>query len=63
MQIGSGDLQPHIQWVPGEFLTQIKRPGREADHSCFSNAEVTNEWNYKDTFLYSVIACAVKALF
>jgi len=63
IQIGSGDPQPHIQWVPGVFLTQIRRPGREADHSCLSNAELTNEWNYKDTSLYLIIACTGKALF
>jgi hypothetical protein len=35
---GSG--QPPIQWVAG-----VKRPGREADHSPPSSAEVMNAWN------------------
>jgi hypothetical protein len=33
--------QPPIQRVPG-----VKRPGREADHSRPSSAEVKNEWSY-----------------
>jgi hypothetical protein len=32
-----GPTQPPIQWVPG-----VKRPGREADHSPPSSAEVKN---------------------
>jgi hypothetical protein len=35
--------QPPIQWVPGVFSLGIKRPGREADHSPPSSAEV-KEW-------------------
>jgi hypothetical protein len=35
--------QPPIQWVPGAFSLGIKRPGREADHSPPSSAEV-KEW-------------------
>jgi hypothetical protein len=32
----------HIQWVLGEISSGIKQPGREADHSPSSIAEVKN---------------------
>jgi hypothetical protein len=32
--------QPPIQWVPGALSLGVKRPGREADHSLPSSAEV-----------------------
>jgi hypothetical protein len=32
--------QPPIQWVPGALSLGVKRPGREADHSPPSRAEV-----------------------
>jgi hypothetical protein len=35
-----GSNQPPIQWVPGALSLGIKRPGREADHSPPSSAEV-----------------------
>jgi hypothetical protein len=35
--------QPPIQWVPAVLSMEIKRPGREADHSPPSSAEV-KEW-------------------
>jgi hypothetical protein len=35
--------QPPIQWVPGALSLGVKRPGREADHSPPSSAEV-KEW-------------------
>jgi hypothetical protein len=38
--------QPLIQWVPGAPSPEVKRPGREADHSPPYNAEVKNGWNY-----------------
>jgi hypothetical protein len=34
--------QPPIQWVPGALSPRVKRPGREADHSPPSSAEVKN---------------------
>jgi hypothetical protein len=37
-----GPTQPPIQWVPGALSTGVKRPGREADHSSPSSAEVKN---------------------
>jgi hypothetical protein len=35
-----GPTQPPIQWVLGVLSLGVKRPGREADHSPPSNAEV-----------------------
>jgi hypothetical protein len=33
-------IQPPIQWVPGALSLGVKLPGREADHSPPSSAEV-----------------------
>jgi hypothetical protein len=39
-----GPTQPPVQWVPGVLSPGIRaRPGREADHSPSSSAEVVNE--------------------
>jgi hypothetical protein len=35
-----GPSQPPMQWVPGALFLGLKRPGREADHSPPSSAEV-----------------------
>jgi hypothetical protein len=35
-----GPTQPPIQWVPWVLFLGVKRPGREADHSPPSSAEV-----------------------
>jgi hypothetical protein len=35
-----GPTQPPIQWVPGSLSLEVKRPGREADHSPLSSAKV-----------------------
>jgi hypothetical protein len=35
-----GPTQPPIQWVPGALSLEVKQPGREADHSPPSSAEV-----------------------
>jgi len=40
-----GPTQPPIQWVPGAFSLGVKRPGREADHSHPSSAEIKNAWS------------------
>jgi hypothetical protein len=45
-----GPTQPPIQWVPGALRSGVKRPGREADHSPQSSAEV-KEW--VDLYLHS----------
>jgi len=41
-----GPTQFPIQWVQGVLSPRVKRPGREADHSPPSSAEVSNEWSY-----------------
>jgi hypothetical protein len=39
-----GPTQPPVQWVPGVISPGVKaRPGRDADHSPPSSAEVENE--------------------
>jgi hypothetical protein len=46
------DLEPThlpIQWVPGALSLGVKRPGREADQSPTSSAEVKNAWSYTST--------------
>jgi hypothetical protein len=35
-----GPTQLHVQWVPGALSLGVKLPGRDADHSAPSNAEV-----------------------
>jgi hypothetical protein len=35
-----GPTQPPVQWVPGALSLGVKQPGREADHSPPSSAEV-----------------------
>jgi hypothetical protein len=35
-----GLTRPPIQWVPGVLSLRVKQPGREANHSPPSNAEV-----------------------
>jgi hypothetical protein len=37
-----GSTHPPGQWVPGVLSPRVLRPGREADHSRLSNAEVKN---------------------
>jgi hypothetical protein len=44
-----GPTQPPIQWVTGAPSLGIKLPGREADHSPPSSAEVKNAWSYTFT--------------
>jgi hypothetical protein len=56
-----GFTQPPIQWVPGVLSLGVKRPGREADHSHPSSAEVKNAWSYTSTPQYVFLAwCLVK---
>jgi hypothetical protein len=44
VQTGSGPTQPPVQWVPGVLSPGVKaRPGRDADHSPPSSAEIENE--------------------
>jgi hypothetical protein len=39
-----GPTEPSTEWVPGPQSLRINRPGRDADHSPPSSAEVKNEW-------------------
>jgi hypothetical protein len=41
--------QPPIQWAPGVLSLGVKRPGREANHSPPSSAEIKNAWSYTST--------------
>jgi hypothetical protein len=44
-----GHTEPPIQWVRGAPSLEVKRPGREADRSPPSSAEIKNAWNYTST--------------
>jgi hypothetical protein len=56
-----GPTQPPIQWVTGAVSLGVKRPGREADHSPPSSAEIKNAWNYTSTPQYAfMVWCLVK---
>jgi hypothetical protein len=44
-----GPTQPPFQWVAGALSLVVKRPGREADHSSPSSAEVEVAWSYAST--------------
>jgi hypothetical protein len=44
-----GSTQPPVQWIPGAVSLGVKQPGRKADHSPPSSAEVKNAWNYAYT--------------
>jgi hypothetical protein len=48
--------QPPIQWVPGTLSPELKWPGREADHSPPTNAEVQKTWAYTSTPPYVLMA-------
>jgi hypothetical protein len=56
-----GPTQPLIQWVPGALSLGVKQPGREADHSPPSGAEVENTWSYTSIPQYVFMGwCLVK---
>jgi len=44
-----GPTQPPTQWVAGALSPEVKWPGREADNSPPSSAEVKNAWRYTST--------------
>jgi hypothetical protein len=44
-----GPTHPPIQLMPRTLYLGVKRPGREADHSPPSSAEVKNTWSYIST--------------
>jgi hypothetical protein len=41
--------QPPIQWITGVPSPQVKRPGREADHSPPASVEDKNAWRCSST--------------
>jgi hypothetical protein len=56
-----GPTQPPIECVPRDLSQGVKRPGREADQSPASSAEVKNAWSYTSTPQYVFVAwCLVK---
>jgi len=51
-----GSTQSRIEWVPGLSSPGLKRPGREADYSPPSSAEVKNAWSYTSILQYVFMA-------
>jgi hypothetical protein len=51
-----GPTQPPIKWVPGALFLGVKRPGREADHSPPTSAEVKKTWLCTSTPPYAFMA-------
>jgi len=62
-----GPTQHPIQWIPGALFLEIKRPGREADHSppysveLYLHSHNTPSWNgaqlkHRDNFTFYPIA-------
>jgi len=49
VQGGSGPTHPPIQRIAGALSLGVMRPGREADHSLPSSADVNNPWSYIST--------------
>jgi hypothetical protein len=49
IQTGSGAHPASNQWVPGAFSLRVKRPGREADYSPLSSAEIKITSSYTST--------------
>jgi hypothetical protein len=47
---------PPIRWVPGALSLGVKRPGREADHSPPTRAEIKKTWVYTSTPPYVFMA-------
>jgi hypothetical protein len=48
--------KPPIQWVPGLLSPEVKRPGREVNHSPPTSAEVKKMWTYTSTPPYAFMA-------
>jgi hypothetical protein len=51
-----GSTYPPIQWVPAALSSGVKRPGREADNSPPTSAEVKKTWTYTSTPTYAFMA-------
>jgi len=48
-RLAPGPTQPPVQRVTGSLSPEMKRPGREADHSPPSSAEFMNALSYTST--------------
>jgi hypothetical protein len=56
-----GPTHPPTLWVPRVLSPRAKWPGREANHSPPTRAEIKNAWNYTPTPPYFLMAwCLVK---
>jgi hypothetical protein len=51
-----GPTEPLIKWVPAALSPGVKRPGREADHSPPTSAEVKKMWIDTSTSPYVFMA-------
>jgi hypothetical protein len=51
-----GSTKPPIRWVMGALFPEVKRPGREVDHSPKTTAEVKKTCIYTSTPPYAFIA-------
>jgi hypothetical protein len=56
VQIGSGAHPASYPWVRGALSPVVKRPGREADHSPATSAEVKKIWIYTSASPYAFMA-------
>jgi hypothetical protein len=56
VQYCSGTHRASYPMGTGVLSLRVKRPGREADHSPPSSAEVKNVWGYTSTPKYAFIA-------
>jgi hypothetical protein len=56
-----GPTQPPIKWVPGDLSLEVKRLGRESDHSPPFSAKVKSTWSYTSTPQFVSMAwCSIK---
>jgi hypothetical protein len=60
-----GPTHPSIQWVPGAVSLGVKRPGREADHSPRTSAQVKNTCINRLAFVAETecVSCEVRTGF
>jgi hypothetical protein len=52
--------QPSIRWGPGTLSPGVKQPGRKADTSPLSSAEVKNMLSYTSAPQHTMAWCSVK---
>jgi hypothetical protein len=48
-RLALGPTQPPIQWKPGALSPGVKWPGRDADHSPITSADIKKTWVYTST--------------